>query len=275
MHKYKEKEQVLTVVLILAALIICIPIASVLSQPATYTNTIASLDEKMGNVLSLTAACTVASTAVTAVPDDIGTPIANQLAEYTEYLLLIFSVLLAEKYMLTILGLVSFRIALPLAMLLTVPYMKRKAYGLHQIAWKLTAFLLALYLVIPVSMGISDSIAKTFDISFQETIEASEQFRLEETENNSLWEKMSETVKYAADSVTHLPQKASDMMNRFIQSIAVMIVTSCIIPLLVLIFALRMAKMLTGNEIQWRMPPRENHRRQIPQESREIMEIEK
>ena len=58
----------------------------------------------METVLKLTASSTAASAGITAIPGDAGTPIAEKLADFSEYGILILCVLYAEKYLLSILG---------------------------------------------------------------------------------------------------------------------------------------------------------------------------
>ncbi len=58
------------------------------------------------------------------------------------------------------------------------------------------------------------------------------------------------------DSIT---EKASNVMNRFVESLAVMIVTSCVIPILVLLFFLWIVKQLTGIDLRDLGPRRPPH----------------
>ena len=51
------------------------------------------------------------------------------------------------------------------------------------------------------------------------------------------------------DGVTGLLDKGEQLLNQFIETIAVMLVTSCLIPILVLVFMLWFIKMLFGIQI--------------------------
>ena len=75
-----------------------------LTSADTYAGCIESLDEKKATVMSLTAAATAASAAITVIPDDIGTPIAQKLADLSAWLMLILGTLYLEKYLLTLIG---------------------------------------------------------------------------------------------------------------------------------------------------------------------------
>ena len=51
-----------------------------------------------------------------------------------------------------------------------------------------------------------------------------------------------------------LTDKAVDAVNRFVETLAVMIVTSCVIPLLVLLFFLWVIRQLTGIDLSASLP---------------------
>lgn len=252
----KRKDMVKTVALLAAAVICFVLIAPVVSQPGNWKDTFASIDSKADSVLMLAGASAVASTAISAIPDDFGTPIANQVAEYTDYLLIILSILMAEKYLLTILGLIAFRVLIPFALVCAVPFIRRRLPLFRVISAKIAVLGLALFLVIPASMAAADMIYDTYQVSFEETIQAvsllsSEEEVPDEDEGflSSMWSTVSSAVTATVDTVTHIPDKVTNIVNHFIQSIAVMIVTSCIIPLAVLLLFLWLAKQITGYPI--------------------------
>lgn len=71
---------------------------------------IASLDEKKTTVMELTAASTAASAAITLIPGDVGTPIADKLADLSGYFLIVLCAIYLEKYLVTIMGYAAFKI---------------------------------------------------------------------------------------------------------------------------------------------------------------------
>lgn len=272
----KMNPAVKTAVLILAALVFIFPVTQLLAKPDAYSPTFHSIDTKTETVLALTAAATAASTAISAIPDDFGTPIANQIAEYTDYLLIIFSILLAEKYLLTVIALFTFRLFVPAALVSFIPSIRRNYAFIPQIAMKIATIGLALWIVIPTSMFISDLVYDTYKVSFDETIasvslleEAEEAESEEENVFSSMWGKVTDTVSSITDTVTHIPDKVTAIANNFIQSVAVMIVTTCIIPMLVLIFALSVVKIIFGVTIPM---PQPKHRKPLPEGKRELVE---
>ena len=93
-------------ILILSFTIIlsCTYVANKLTDPATYSHTIEVLDNNRATVLALSAASAGASAAVSALPSDICSPLAEQLSRFTTWFLMILSVIYLEKYLLTIFG---------------------------------------------------------------------------------------------------------------------------------------------------------------------------
>ena len=91
------------------------------SAPENHRETIQYLDDRRTAVLELAGASTAASIAITVSPGDIGTPIANKLADLSSYFLLIVSALVLEKYLVTITGYVAFTFLIPIAFIAYYP----------------------------------------------------------------------------------------------------------------------------------------------------------
>ena len=90
--------------LIVLAVVSFYPLAKRAEAPETHQETVQAIDDKIETVLKLAATSTVASAGISAIPGDTATPIAEKLADFSEYFLLILSVLYAEKYLLTVSG---------------------------------------------------------------------------------------------------------------------------------------------------------------------------
>ncbi len=243
------KKWIIVAALLLVAVISLLPIADKLSAPATHAKTIASIDEKISKVLTLTASATIASAGISAIPDDTATPISEKLADFSEYFLVILCVLYMEKYLLTIVGAGVFRILIPIACVLAGVSLFWNPKSLRRLAARLVFIGLALVIVIPASVRTSDMIYDVYKSSIDETITSAQELSeetlsLTEAESDKgLLEKVLEGLSETLDSLLN---KAAKILNRFIESIAVMIVTSCLIPLLVLVFFLWVVKYVTG-----------------------------
>jgi len=253
---------VIIVSLIAIALVSFFPVAARYSDPARYTDYTASIDDKTETVLKLMAVSTLTSTGITAIPGDTATPIAEKLADFSEYFLLILCVLYAEKYLLTIIPYGVFRGLVPIVCLLFAAGRLWNPALMDRQGRKLLLVGLALLLVIPLSVRTSDMIYATYQESIDSTIASAEALtgeaeQLTEAEETGVFTKIKGLLTETKDS---LVDKASTVLNRFVETLAVMIVTSCLIPILVLLFFVWVIKQLTGVDLGGYMPKR-GHRR--------------
>lgn len=223
-----------------------------LSSPEAYVGITSSIDDKVETVLKLTASSTAASAGITAIPGDAGTPIAEKLADFSEYGILILCVLYAEKYLLTILGSGVFKYIIPIACIIYPLGFLRSMESIRPLMKKIAIVSLALYFVIPLSVHVSDRIYDTYHASIDGTISAAEELaedanQLEASEEDQ--NAIQKVLGILTDSATNLADRAAEILNRFIESLAVMIVTSCVIPILVLVFSLWIINQVLGISI--------------------------
>lgn len=252
------KSIAIALVLVLIAVVSFFFVAERAGSAQSHSSTITSLDEKAETVLKLTATATLASIGISAIPDDTATPIADKLTDFVEYFLLILCVLYAEKYLLTILGAAAFKVLIPVACGLGIVSLFWRPHITRRLAMKLAIFGLAIFLTIPLSINVSDQIYEGYKSSIDETIAVTEEFTdetapLAESSNKNIIETILKTI---SETVSGLSEKASRILNRYVEALAIMIVTSCIIPILVLVFFLWLIKMFTGLDLIDRFPVR-------------------
>ena len=248
-----SKKLAAAALLLALALVSFFPVAQKMSQPQTFSHAIESLDKKQETVLELTAASTAASAAITLLPGDAATPIAEKLADLSGYFLIVLCAIFLEKYLLTITAGAAFRVLLPLACLLLAASLFFCRDMLRMIAKKLALFGLALVLIIPTSVWVSDTIEDTYRASIDATIESAKQTTDaigEATDDNAdsdtktgLFSKVTEGISSAATAAV---DKLKSVLNDFLEALAVMLVTSCLIPVLVLVFFVWLVKLFLG-----------------------------
>ena len=181
-NKFVLNRTIKIIVLLALAVLSFFYLGNMMSKPETYGQIIEILDEKKASVLGLTATTSAASISITMIPDDIGTPVADQLADLSAYLLIILTVIYLEKYLLTIIGIATFKVILPIAFLLWIFYLLfPQNFSLKKVVIKLLIFGLAMFLVIPVSVYVSKTIDNTYEESIKETLSlANEEIKIEE-----------------------------------------------------------------------------------------------
>ena len=235
MENEKQKKILFALIPIVIALLSFFVIARFTSSTEFNAKTIQSLDDKKTTVMELAAASTAASAAITLIPGDVGNPIACVF--FSGYLLW------------------------------------RKEI-LRVVAQKFLLFGLAVYLVIPASVKVADMIETTYASSIESTIETAKQTTDEiesETGESGQVDDKSSIEKSQSDSDSDSKENAGgffsglfnkvqegvstatanveNVLNNFIEALAILLVTSCLIPILVLIFFVWLVKMLLGLNI--------------------------
>lgn len=129
MSEYEQatlaKNQRLTIIIRLIATVAFVSLALIsfaklsdrFSSPEAYSHEIEQLDKRKETAATLSVVAAAASAGVTIIPDDVCTPIAQQLAEISKDLGIVTGAVILEKYAMTILGFAVFRFILPLTML--------------------------------------------------------------------------------------------------------------------------------------------------------------
>lgn len=293
-------------VLLLVAILSITVVGKYVSAPENHQKTIASLDEKKQTVMELTAASTVTSALITLLPGDTATPIAEKMADVSGYLLVVLCAIYLEKYLVTITGYVAFTYLIPIACGLWILNLAFENATVRKLAAKLAVFGLAIFLVVPASVKISDLIGDTYQAQIEATIEDAKNTQnilensdledgtnatetpgigttetsgtvtgnVQEKENNNsgsasnIFDWAKDAISGAKDSVANvkisteeLVQKVENSLNHFIEAVAVMIITSCVIPMLVLLLFFWMVKIvldvdLSGVKIKGMLPER-------------------
>ena len=244
----RTRNIIILVILIALALISFFLIAPVMSDPETFSGTIASLDDKKTTVAELTAASTAASAAITLLPNDIGTPIAEKLVDLSGYFILIFSAIYLEKFLTTIAGFVAFRYLIPIALIFLGINRFVGVEGIKRFAARLIAFALILVMLIPASVGVSSLIEKTHEYTIQQTIDEANSTSDEINEQNDPEDSnaITEFFEKVKGGVSGQLKKFETILSNFIDAVAVLIVTTCVIPVVVLLLLLLLVKQFFG-----------------------------
>ena len=243
---------------LLIALISVFVLSGPASSPEFHKDSLAVLEEKQTTVLELSAASAAASAAITLIPGDTATPIADKLADLSSHFLVVLCAIFLEKYLLTITGFLAFKVLIPVACGAYLLHALFGWKGLRVLAYKLAAFALLIFAVIPVSLQLSHMIETTYQASIDATIQSARETAdavesaagSEEAEDEGFWEGLISSVTEGITSVTSgIADKVGGMVNDFLEALAIMLVTSCVIPVLVLLSFIWFAKILLALDI--------------------------
>ena len=245
------------------------------SDPDSYKTTIRILNEKKDNVLALVASSTALSTTLSLLPGDAGTPLAEQLMDISSYLLIVLSILYTEKYLLSVIGMLVFKVLIPgVLVALGINLFLRNSY-FSRLIRKISAISLVLILVIPVSTTITHKIDETCQSSklgvYFELVDninkdgKKEALDLSQSDGNKPWyvalgDSFSSAFHFVVDKVFNITKTATDYakatiekakvaINNLVEATAVMLVTSCVIPIITLFVFLWLMKTILGLEV--------------------------
>ena len=225
---------------VIIALISVAKITPKACDPAVHVHTIDMIDTQIDSVLKLTAGATGASAAISLLPDDQCTPIAQQFAELGKYFLIVLSALYLEKYLVTMIGYVSFGAIIPIASLVLCAGIIAKKTKAKIFAAKLVIVAFAVYFAIPLGILASEKVYSNYAESIEQTIGIADEISIQDEDTSSV-EKF---ISWIGDAAGTIVDYVTGLLSRFIEAIAVMIVTSCLIPILVVVAIVWLIKIL-------------------------------
>lgn len=224
----------LAAVLVVAMLISEFVLRPTYERPEAWEGIVQVLDAKKANVLALTSASIALSAGISAIPDDTGTPIAEQLAQLANNLGIVLAVLYLEKYLLTILSTLAFGALIPLAL------------GLFCAA-------LLMHNNLSTSRVMRVAGTRVLVVAANQDQGQDQVPEGEKNENKGFLDSLIDMVTDAGEALANGAQSITDsvvaQVNNLIEGAVVMIVTSCVIPLLVLVAFLWLGHALLGIDV--------------------------
>lgn len=253
------------IILIVAAIIVAavsaFALPGIIATPEFWSTTAHSIDSECKTVMKLIGAAAGAATLVAAVPGDATTPVANSLANLGGNLAVVLAALYLEKYLLVVLSKAALMFLVPLgcasAIIATItPQGARLKEETRSLAGKFWALTLAAILVVPTSVLVSDMVREAYtEFGNSDYIEqALEAGDASAAENADVINSDDSSIGSALSKITGAASQfsgwASAKLTHLIEAFAVMVVTSCVIPILVLLFFLWLINTLLGLDIR-------------------------
>lgn len=243
MNIVKSKKVIILVLLVIVGIFSFAFLGDTMSDPNTYKTTIETLDEKRDTVIAMTASTTALSAGISLVPGDFGTSIADQLANLSSTLMIVLCAIFLEKYLLVIAGALTFKVIVPLFCgICFINLMFKKEY-LKNFIVKLLIFGICLVAIVPVTTYGTNLIEDTYSVSIEENIEKADKITEDiEDKDTGFWEK-------AKNSANAMQKKVKNSVGNFIENAAILIITSCVFPILTFIFLIFISKNLLNLNI--------------------------
>lgn len=231
------KKIMITALLFLFAVISFTMIAPRAADPANHRHSIEQTEDKIASVMTLSGGAAATSATLSLLPGDICTPLAEQLAELAKYFLLILSALYLEKFLITLSGYISFMCLIPLACVILGIAVIRGRRDFLRTALKIALIAGIIFLIVPASVKLSDMVYRTQESKVNDTIEQYNDLEIEGGSDTGLIGELSSITSGTIDKIT-------SFMDNMLESLAVMIVTACVIPLLVFAFLIWLVRVI-------------------------------
>lgn len=197
-----------------------------------------SVEESSNTVMKFSAATLSTSLAISALPDDFATPLADSLADMNIYFIAILVMLHFEQLLIRYGVKLAFAIAIPAACGIGILSILLKKDLLKGIAARVAVLGLAVALVVPCSTHITNYVAADLTAYVENTISDTEDGadKLNEAmeggaEEQTIFEKLSDLFQTAINDMSNLMAHFQNTIRKCMNSIAILILTNCLMPL--------------------------------------------
>ena len=262
------KKKIIAVVICFALAIVSFAfVAPKLENINAYPGTAERLNEKRISVLEVSAALAGISVAVAAVPGDSTTPIADNIAQYSSYLIWVLGAIMLEKFLLPVMGLITWRVLFPLALILLGLFIAFHKKIFVAFSIRLALLGIALFSIIPLGIRLGDIVDDSFglDAAIERIKTGSEEIDAEtsdqketdaeEEESDGLWDSIVNTGKKIVGAVAgfgaELWEKVKMILGEVMDVIAAFIVSSCVLPIGILFILLAIVKRVSSAVIKY------------------------
>lgn len=238
----KRTEILAKILLAIFAIVVSVfVLAPKLPESKFIQDTINSLDESKTTVMEFSGATIATSLAISALPDDFASPLANTLTDMNKYFVFIFAVLFIEKLIVLEGTKIALVYVIPIAYCLYILYVLSKKDVFKTFATKLMILGIAVVLVIPVSTHFTETVCEDYLCYVDETIEEANagankvnEVMTSSDEEASIFDKLSDAFKTAIQGISDLLTYFENVLRKCVNSIAIMIVTTFVLPMFVL-----------------------------------------
>ncbi len=202
--------------------------------------TVKSLEESQNTITAFSGTTIATSVAISALPDDFATPLANTISDLNIYLIFMLIVVFVEKLIVLEGTKISLALIIPIACVLHIAYVWTTKEVCKQFARKFMILGVSVVLVIPISTHFTETVCADYMTYVDETIAETQagadkiNEAMTEDSNKSIFDKLSDAFETAIQGIKDLLTYFQNVVKKCVNSIAIMIVTTFVLPLLIL-----------------------------------------
>ncbi len=228
---------------ILIGLLSALILVHVVPQTKFVKESLESLDRNNNTVMDFAGTTMTMSLALSAFPDDFASPLANTLSDMDKYFVFILVALFLER-LLVVEGIrLSLLYIVPAACGFHVLSTVLRSDLIRGFSYRIAVLGLAVILAVPCSTHLADTVGAEYLRYVDQTIEEANagaekvnEVEASEGGGGTIFEKLSDSFTTAVRGVNDLMTYFKNSIKRCVNSVAIMIVTNFVIPLLTFLF---------------------------------------
>ena len=204
--------------------------------------TIQHLEESQNTIMKFSGTTIATSLSLSALPNDFASPLASTVSDLNTYFIFIFAVLFVEKLVV----IEGIKIALvwmiPAACILYIAAILTSKEMFKNFAKKLLILGISIIMVIPISTHFTETVCADYLTYVDETIEEADagankinELMAEENGDATFFDKLTDAFKTAIRDVNDLLAYFKNVVKKCVNSVAVMIVTTFVLPMLTML----------------------------------------
>lgn len=238
-----KKEKLVKLLLVIFIMVFSYTVlGNVVPQTEFLQETVEYLDESQATVMTFSGTASATSLALSALPEDFATPLASTVSDLNTYFIFMFAVLFVEKLVVLEGTKIAFVYIIPIVCILYALHILTGKEVFQNFAKKLLILGIAIILVIPVSTRFTNIVCKDYMVYVEETIAEADAgaSKINEvmstgSEGSGFFEMLSDAFKTSIQDVSDLLEYFNNVIKRSINSVAIMLVTTFVVPFLILL----------------------------------------
>ena len=267
---WKRNEKYIKAAIKILALLLIIVISQLtladkVSEMKYVTTSADSLEASRDRVVALSGATLTASTAISMLPQDWANPMANSLADMNKYFIFIFATIFLEKLILVEGIQIAFHYIIPAACILYMIFVVSQKDKVKEWATKILILGISIVCVVPFGTHFTEMISTNYmeyiDTTITEANAGAEKI-YEVNDNNegedAFLDKVEAVFTSAFQEVKDLFTYFNQLLHRCINSVAMMIITTFVLPLFILLFFKWLLNELFSLQLHLPMPKIKN-----------------
>ena len=238
-----RKEKLVKILAIVFLMVFSFTVLTHVSPESKFIqDTVKHLEDSQNTIMKFSGTTIATSLSLSALPNDFASPLASTVSDLNTYFIFIFAVLFVEK-LLVIEGIkIALAAIIPAACILYIASLVFEKEGFRKFGKKLLIVGISVILVIPISTHFTEKVCADYLAYVDETIEEADagankinELMTEDAEDATFFDKLTDAFKTAITDVNDLLAYFKNVVKKFVNSVAVMIVTTFVLPMLVML----------------------------------------